>query len=174
MRQGYKHKKDIILQENAGKKTRILHRLHDTVTCHRRGVVSLSFFPQVFHSRVAFLCFHPCLVSVPFMDTSLNVVNFYRIFLSLVYDGNQLAWLLKECNYNLPVYLSDHPEKLILQVWCGSVHNSQVILHDQLNRNVVQQYSITHLILLTVTKAMQEKGEKSSNIQQKISQFKLS
>ena len=79
-RQERKDKKTTLLQKNYGRE-----RLEDYSTSvaylgNRSRAVFQSFFATIFCSRVVFLCFHSCLVSVRFTGPSLLVVNFYRNF----------------------------------------------------------------------------------------------
>ena len=55
-----------------------------TVICNRCRAVGCLSFPPFFHSRVVFLYFSPCLVSMLFTGPSLLVVNIYRKFFTLV------------------------------------------------------------------------------------------
>ena len=79
---GMKAQEDYPTMKNGGKKDlkTTLHLLHITVSCNRRRVAFLSLSSTIFHSRVAFLCFHPCLVSLCFTGPPLLVVNSYRKF----------------------------------------------------------------------------------------------
>ena len=74
------HKKTTLLW-NHGRKEKdmktTLHLLHST--CSRCRVVFVSFsFPPCFHSRIVFLfVFHPFLVPILFIGSSLHLNNFY-------------------------------------------------------------------------------------------------
>ena len=67
--------------EKKGKKT-TLHLLPDYATYVEQS--SCLCFPPFFHSTVVFLCFHPCLVFLLFIDPSIHVVNFQRKYFTAI------------------------------------------------------------------------------------------
>ena len=105
-KQGWKHKKTILLQENHDEERLLLES--DTVICKRYRVVFQSSLSTIFCSRVIFLCFHPH-VSVLFTGPCLCVVNFLSslflpmVFLLVPWVFQPLAsWML--CNSSAQVH----------------------------------------------------------------------
>ena len=57
----------------------------------------LIFLTTIFVALIVdFLCFHPCLVSVPFTGSSLPVANFYKkLFTLSLFRSNTRLWEMK-------------------------------------------------------------------------------
>ena len=82
-RQGSKHKRTTLLWNRGGKERQEDYSTFVVYNCVRQQTEwsSCHFFPPLLCSRLVFLGFLPCLVSLLFIGPSLLVANFYRNFL---------------------------------------------------------------------------------------------